>query len=344
MIAQQRYWLSSPAKEMALIIAPLFIPVGFVIVFKDYFATHPEVTPIWWVALVVLVDVSHVYSTLFRFYWDRATFDRYKGLLLIIPALAFAAGFLLHFYDASLFWRVLAYAALYHFVRQQYGFMRLYARKQEQSTWQLRIDALVIYSATLYPVLFWHLHLTHSLGWFMPNDFLSFAFPFADILFASLYVIILVSYTVKEVILTIRSGSVNIPKNLLIAGTALSWYVGIVMFRGDLVFTLLNVVAHGIPYMGLIWIYGEKKAASRVTFTARAAVVFLIVLAVLAYAEEFAWDVLVWKDHPGIFPFFTSFSPVESHWLLSLVVPLLALPQVTHYVIDGFIWRFSKGA
>ena len=26
---------------------------------------------------------------------------------------------------------------------------------------------------------------------------------------------------------------------------------------------------------------------------------------------------------------------------LSLVVPLLALPQATHYVLDAFLWRFD---
>ncbi|MEO6979448.1 MAG: hypothetical protein ABI113_13750 [Mucilaginibacter sp.] len=28
--------------------------------------------------------------------------------------------------------------------------------------------------------------------------------------------------------------------------------------------------------------------------------------------------------------------------VLALVVPLLALPQSTHYVLDGFIWRVKK--
>ena len=28
-------------------------------------------------------------------------------------------------------------------------------------------------------------------------------------------------------------------------------------------------------------------------------------------------------------------------WVLLLVVPLLALPQTTHYLLDGYVWRTS---
>ena len=27
---------------------------------------------------------------------------------------------------------------------------------------------------------------------------------------------------------------------------------------------------------------------------------------------------------------------------LAFIVPLLALPQVTHYILDGFIWKIRK--
>ncbi len=63
------------------------------------------------------------------------------------------------------------------------------------------------------------------------------------------------------------------------------------MFQGDLIFTLLNVVAHGIPYMGLIWIYGEKKALKRFSFTWKGAGIFLGVLIVLAYWK--IWDAFI---------------------------------------------------
>lgn len=60
----------------------------------------------------------------------------------------------------------------------------------------------------------------------------------------------------------------------------------------------------------------------------------------LAYIEEFFWDILVWNDHPEMFP--VLFSTFNEPILLSLVVSIVVLPQVIHYVLDCFIRRFSK--
>lgn len=66
---------------------------------------------------------------------------------------------------------------------------------------------------------------------------------------------------------------------------------------------------------------------------------FLGVLGLLAYAEEGLWDGLVWREHASAFGWFQQLPAVENHVWLTLLVPLLALPQATHYVLDGFIWR-----
>src|SRR5204862_2457613 len=119
-----------------------------------------EVSTLWWVALVLCIDVSHVYSTLFRLYWDRQTFYSYRHLLIIIPIAAFIVALSVHLYDQMIFWRLLAYVAVYHFVRQQYGFMRLYSRKEPRNKWLRIVDAIAIYNATVYPLVYWHIHGT----------------------------------------------------------------------------------------------------------------------------------------------------------------------------------------
>src|SRR5687768_16943831 len=123
-------------------------------------------------------------------------------------------------------------------------------------------------------------------------------------------------------------------------GTYASWYVGIVAFQADLIFTLLNVVAHGIPYMALIWIYGERTTHSDFSFNVKGLGIFVVTLLLLAYVEELFWDILVWNDHPEIFP--VAFGVLDHPISLSLVVSILVLPQITHYIIDGFIWKVSK--
>jgi hypothetical protein len=46
-------------------------------------------------------------------------------------------------------------------------------------------------------------------------------------------------------------------------GTLISWYIGIVHYNNDLIFTFLNVVTHGIPYMALVWMYNTKAETTQ---------------------------------------------------------------------------------
>lgn len=341
MTMQKQPWLGSPRQECLFILAPALLPVLLILIFQNYF-TSQKVNTWWWLILVLCIDVGHVYSTLFRLYWDKKTFHKYQNLLLTIPVIAFAVGFGLHYFSAALFWRVLAYVAVYHFVRQQYGFLRLYSRKEKPGKWLRWLDAVAIYSATIYPLLYWHIHATDSLAWFIKGDFIKLDLESFDPVFLILYVSILLAYVAKELYMSVRTGLFNIPKNLIIAGTYVSWYVGIVAFQGDLIFTLLNVVAHGIPYMALIWIHGEKKTKSHFRFNAKGLSIFLVTILLLAYIEELFWDVFVWNDHPELFPAAFTFITSDQPVVLSIIVSMLVLPQITHYVLDGFIWRFSK--
>jgi hypothetical protein len=334
-------WLGNPIAESIFILSPAVLPVIAVIMFQSYFTTS-EVNSIWWLLLVLCIDVSHVYSTLFRLYWDKSTFKKYKRLLIVIPVIGFLVGFSLHLYDSLLFWRILAYIAVYHFIRQQYGFLRLYSRYETYNKLHKLIDTIAIYAATIYPLAYWHFNATNKLAWFVKGDFIKIDEPHILPILTVAYFLIIVSYVIKEIIVSIKNKAFNFPKNLIVTGTFLSWYFGIVAFQADLIFTLLNVVAHGIPYMALIWIHGQKKSATAFKFNLKGISIFILVLIVLAYVEENLWDSLVWKDHAEIFPLLSTESPVNNTTLLSIVVSILVLPQITHYVLDGFIWRFSK--
>jgi hypothetical protein len=94
--------------------------------------------------------------------------------------------------------------------------------------------------------------------------------------------------------------------------------------------------------MALIWIHGAQKATVPFSFTVKGLAIFAGILLFLAYLEESAWDVFVWKDHAQIFPFLIRQAPLQHPVVLSFLVAVLVLPQVTHYIIDGVIWRFSK--
>jgi len=342
-------WLGKPLTDIIFILAPPFMSLLVVVCFPRIFQDKAHMPDAWWVVLILLIDVAHVYSTLYRTYLNRQLYNRFKPLLIGIPVLALVVGSGIYLVSGLWFWRVLAYLAVYHFVRQQYGFMRLYSRFERTPGWYRQVDQFVIYYATIYPLLHWHLRGGRNFNWFIENEFLISVYQPALNVATALYFIMLATYTVKEIHYWLHFRTVNIPRIAVITGTLVSWYFGIVYFNGDLAFTLLNVVSHGIPYMALIWIFGEREAARPESgrwmplfFGQYGVVLFLGLIFLLAYLEEGIWDWAVWKQHHRLFSLFHQFPLTIDKTALSLIVPLLAVPQITHYVIDGFIWKKGK--
>jgi hypothetical protein len=347
-------WIYNARVDSLFVLLPPFLALGAVVLLPGYFRPDAELSVAAWVVLVLGVDVAHVYSTLYRTYFDPDTFQRQKSLLLTLPLLGWMAGVMLYSVDGLLFWRVLAYVAVFHFIRQQYGFLRIYSRGEPQPLLFARIDTVAVYAAALYPILFWHLHPDRRFEWFVPGDFLQFRSAGLVATATTAYVLVIAAYAAKEAVLVVRQRRVNVPRNLLVAGTFVSWFFGIVYYNGDLIFTTLNVVSHGIPYMALVWVYGRKKyhdtPAPRVSrlwqrvFSNGGVALFLLIVLGLAFLEEGFWDALVWRDHERVFAPFRTLPRVTDHTLLSFLVPTLAVPQLTHYLLDGFIWKLSKDA
>ncbi|MCW5821254.1 MAG: hypothetical protein KIT34_00535 [Cyanobacteria bacterium TGS_CYA1] len=355
-IWQNQAWLASAKWDSLFIIAPAFITSILVICFRPFFENSSNL-PLWaWVVLVMMVDVAHVYATLFRTYLDKRAFQRNKSLLIAIPLACWAVGALLYSVskggDGNLFWRTLAYLAVFHFIRQQYGFMALYSRKDSEPARKFRLlDGCTLYLATIYPVLYWHTHLPRNFNWFVAGDFATSLPEIASQAAFCIYAAVAGCYVLKEIWLYSQTKFFNIPRNLLIAGTALSWWVGIISINSDMAFTLTNVVSHGIPYMALIWLYhgatsAKKDANQKPSLVGQIFLsyvpAFVMFLVLLAFLEEGLWDGFIWREHLAFFGPFGALPAINDPAILSILIPFLALPQSTHYVLDGFIWRVKE--
>lgn len=341
MIRVRTPWLYEKKFDLVFILFPSFLSVLVALLFRDYFRGQ-NAFPLWiWVVLVMGIDVSHVYSTLYKTYFHPKEKITHKNLLYLVPLLVWILGVILYTLGAMIFWSLLAYLAVFHFIRQQYGFLRLYGRGDPTSRTHQRLDALVIYAGTLYPIIYWHTY-PREFSWFIKGDFI-IGLPIMFERFALVcYALILLGYVGKEIVLLKTGAEFNLPKNLILLGTVLSWYVGIVLLNGDFTFTVTNIVAHGIPYMALVWIWGRRNKV-RVLSTRFSLLPFLGIILALAYVEEAFWAGLIWREHLDVFSFFQHLPEVTDKKTLSLLVPLLTLPQATHYILDGFIWKgFSE--
>jgi hypothetical protein len=305
-------------------------------------------SPEWlWMVGVLLVDVAHVWSTIFVTYLSPSELRRYPERYWLVPCAGWALGVVLYgLGGAALFWRCLAYLAVFHFVRQQYGWLALYrARGRERGRLGAAIDRAAIYAATLYPLVWWHAHLPRRFAWFLPGDFAA-GLPVAVADTAgAIYVACLGAYAVRALAGAWRREPTPWGKHLLVLGTSLTWYVGIVAFDDDVTFTATNVLVHGIPYAALVFSYVRHTRAREQGLGARllggtagaALVRFVACLWLLAYLEELLWDRSLWHEREYLFGSGFDMSSLEA-WL----VPLLAVPQVTHYVVDGLFWRRGK--
>ena len=341
-------WIYSPKFDLIAIIGP---PIAMTIIVLIWGTKLSEIndTPIWlWILLVLGVDVAHVYSSLFRTYFDKEEYQRRRTLYIIAPIACWLGGVALYAaFGAVVFWSAVAYFAIYHFVRQQYGFLMLYRRGEPVGGWEYRIDQAAIYLATVYPLVYWHTY-PRNFQWFSDFEVLHIPTVWPELICRVLYVGVLLTFFAKEAYRWKQTGSLNVGKTLLCAATAAAWGTGIIIFNGDLPFTIINIVSHGVPYMALIWIYQFRKRAKEGAvekngflrfFQLKYLPFYVIALFLIAYFEEGLWDHFVWREHAKIFG---SFYLPASATVLVILVPLLTMPQVTHYVLDAFIWRVNK--
>lgn len=334
-----RAWLVSPGADLALLSGPalctglaaLLLPAGAAL-------------PVWGFALLVVgIDVAHVWASLWRTYLDAEVRARRPLLLALTPLGCGVGAVALHGLSPGVFWTAMAYLAVFHFVRQQVGFTALYRAVQglPGRGLEARVERGLVCAVTLTPVLWWHVHLPQSFDWFLPGDFR----PGLPAWVLPLAVGLTLALGLVHLGLRLRSGLWSPGRDLWLCATALTWSGGIVWGGGDLAFTLSNVVAHGVPYLALVaWTVGRRwqqtgRGPGRPGWFRGAGLVgFLAPLVALAWLEEGLWDALVWQEHPWLHGGLD-----WSAWAGWWAVPLLSVPQLTHYLLDGFIWRLNDG-
>ena len=332
-------WLVSRRFDLAMFLWPAAI--GLALVPLEPLIAPDGDTPLpFWILMVLVVDVAHVWATIYRTYLDPIERQRHPVRYVLVPIFAYAALLVLASISTAAFWTGLAYLAVFHFVRQQYGWIALYQRRDPGITTLDRwLDASAIYLATLFPLVWWHAHLPRRFDWFLPGDFVRDLIPAPVASIASvLYALALLAFALRQ---AQRGRSAPIGKIIVVATTAATWLVGIVLTDSDFAFTVTNVLIHGVPYFGLVWIEGQKDPQRTGSWLAalyaqRRVGLFLGILWALAYLEELHWDRLIWHSSSPIF-----FGPSVELGVgaTALVLPLLALPQASHYLLDGLIWR-----
>lgn len=335
-VADGSPWLISRRVDLAVLIAPALLTVGVALLAPPGAALGP----LGWLVLVLGLDVAHVWASLYRTYADRAELRRHPRRYALLPLLAFGVGCAVYATSAALFWTSLAYLAVFHFIRQQVGFLALYRLREgaPRNTREARLERAALYALMLWPLLWWHAHLPRAFDWFLPGDFVPFVpawiVPPAGLLAAGL--------VLAHAAARLRSGRSAPGRDLWLLTTGAVWLGGMVLSNGDLAFSATNVVLHGLPYLALVawtghrqWAVSGRGPVEARWFQGAGLALFLAPLLGLAFLEEAAWDLWVWRERAWLFG--EAALPDPGWW----AVPLLSVPQVTHYVLDGLIWKLG---
>ncbi|MEM8710812.1 MAG: hypothetical protein AAGG01_07660 [Planctomycetota bacterium] len=342
--AQQRIrsgWILSPLGDLAIFTGPILMALCLIGWAASNGTLDRDVPPWMFALLVIACDVAHVYATAFRVYLDPGRFRERPGLYVGIPIACFVAGVLAYGFSAAFFWRVLAYLAVWHFVRQQWGWVAYTRAKGGEGLAGRRLDQLTIYAVTGYPLVYWHTHLPRDFAWFIEGDFASLP-GWIHLVAATLHWGILAAFAATQTRSGLQGSGVNWAKIQVVVTTWIAWYGGIVYLNSDVAFTALNVLSHGVPYLAVVWSVeraqvGERRPPLSRFFEPRLAWLLLSLLILVGYLEEWMWDALVWQEHATLFLSVTN--DALPTVLLGFVVPLLATPQATHYVLDGWLWK-----
>jgi len=301
--------------------------------------------PLLWILGVLFVDVAHVWASLYRTYLDPVARKRHRSRLTLTPLACWLVGFATHLVSPRMFWGLLAYVAVFHFIKQHIGFARLYLRVERAARFDIDLVSALLWASTLGPVIWWHAHLPRHFAWFMPDDFIAGLPSELGTLALLVQVPLWVVFLARRAPTLRALGGYDMVSWLVLL-PAINWHLGIVVFDDDRVFTITNVFGHGIPYLALVFVTGGRtRVAARLRHTSIGAAWLTVVLAyygllvALAYSEEFLWDRLVWHERAAIFGASAEFVP--GRIATAVLVAGLIVPQATHYILDRFIWRIG---
>lgn len=349
-------WIVNRPVDLAL----LAVPTVFTILALCLpIPTEDAVSPLAFLFLIVAFDVAHVWSTLYLTYANPAVVMRRRLLMALPIPLTIWFSYRLHLHDPKLFWTLIAYVAIHHFVSQQWGFIALYKfRHQERDPIDKSLDKLALWTGALGPVAYWHT-LDVEFDWFGHGE------QFLHILPASLRGDILMfmgavgAIYVARQITHARAGRFNWGKNLWMLAAWASWGLAVYRLDHPLVSLACVNLLHGIPFLALVWVRlhrywktesdpevrgrsrfvaflsgtGSARPSSRWGWIGLAALFYLPLL-VLGVVEEGAWERYVWGVRLDL-----AWEPNKEQ--LSFVVALLATPQIVHYILDGWLWKMD---
>lgn len=302
----------------------------------------------------ILIDAPHVFGTFSRTYFDKSEWKTRKRLMLG-SLLFFVIGPMLVLLGAGFsFFFVAALWAYYHLVKQHYGFMVLYKKKNNDlAPIDNALDRLLLMFAFNYPFV-----------QFIANDPAAMARVPAvlrsgvnTVALALLIgtIVLGVAWLGRQLQRAILRQPLNIPKYLLLAAAIPMHWVALFtpMPAKPIALVAILTIYHNLQYQRLIWFHNKKYAGSagslpaagsqdaRADFGA-AAVISRRLIYYLAFGIIFGIIYQGPRQYLGYLNLHTGDSPAALSVPIQLGIAFLWGYAFIHYYLDSKIWRVRR--
>ena len=211
----------------------------------------------------ILIDAPHVFGTFSRTYFDRSERQN-RGRLLWGSLLFFAVGPLMVFAGAGLvFFFVAALWAYYHLVKQHYGFMVLYKKKNNDlAPIDNALDRLLLLFAFNYPFVAFIARDPEAMAR-VPATLRSGVNGVASMLLAGT-LILAVAWLARQLQRALTGEPLNVPKYLLLAAAIpMHWIVLLTpMPHKPIAIVAILTIYHNLQYHRLIWFHNQKYVST----------------------------------------------------------------------------------
>jgi hypothetical protein len=212
----------------------------------------------------ILIDAPHVFGTFSRTYFDR-TERRNRGRLLWGSLLFFVVGPLMVLSGAGfVFFFVAALWAYYHLVKQHYGFMVLYKKKNSDlAPVDNALDRLLLLFAFNYPFVAFIAQDPEAMS--RVPAFLHGGVNYLAMFLLAGTLILGVAWIGRQVQRGITGLPLNVPKYLLLAAAIpMHWVVLLTpMPHKPIAIVAILTIFHNLQYHRLIWFHNQKYVARR---------------------------------------------------------------------------------
>jgi uncharacterized membrane protein len=289
-------------------------------------------------AWAILIDAPHVFGTFSRTYFDREE-RRARGRLLWGSLAFFAVGPLMVLAGLGLvFFFLAALWAYYHLVKQHYGFMVLYKKKNaDLAPVDNALDRLFILFALTYPFVAFVARDPEALARVPAR--LAGALGHLETWLLAATAGVALAWTFRQAQRAVGGQPLDVPKYLLLAACVpMHWLVLLTpMPHKPIAIVAILTIYHNLQYHRLIWFHNRKYARGGEARTRHGAAE-LISRRLLYYV---AFGVLfgLWYQVPRQYVSQTSGRGAQ---LTQLVAAFFWGYAFIHYYLDSKIWRVRR--